>query len=87
MPALVGRYVFGDIRTGRLFCVKADDLRQGSQAPVEELVIRRNGNPVPLISLFPTSRPRADLRFGQDEAGEIYVLTKQDGVIRKIVAG
>ena len=87
VPALVGRYVFGDIRTGRLFCVKADDLRQGSQAPVEELVIRRNGNPVTLISLFPTSRPRADLRFGQDEAGEIYVLTKQDGVIRKIVAG
>ena len=27
---------------------------------------------------------RADLRFGQDELGEIYLLTKQDGVIRKL---
>jgi len=27
---------------------------------------------------------RADLRFGQDELGEIYLLTKQDGVIQKL---
>ena len=27
---------------------------------------------------------RVDLRFGQDEAGEVYILTKQDGRIRKL---
>jgi hypothetical protein len=29
---------------------------------------------------------RADLRFGLDELGEIYVLTKQDGVVRRFAA-
>ena len=28
---------------------------------------------------------RADLRFGVDSAGEIYVMTKTDGFIRKLV--
>jgi len=27
---------------------------------------------------------RADLRFGVDAAGEIYLLTKRDGMIRKL---
>ena len=27
---------------------------------------------------------RVDLRFGQDEAGEVYILTKQDGLIRRL---
>ena len=29
---------------------------------------------------------RVDLRFGQDEAGEIYIMTKQDGKIRSLAA-
>ena len=29
---------------------------------------------------------RVDLRFGRDQAGEIYMLTKQDGKIRKLAA-
>ena len=29
---------------------------------------------------------RVDLRFGEDEAGEMYVMTKQDGVVRRIVS-
>jgi len=27
---------------------------------------------------------RADLRFGTDAAGEIYLLTKRDGMIRRL---
>jgi hypothetical protein len=29
--------------------------------------------------------PRADLRFGLDDLGEIYLLTKRDGRVRRIV--
>ena len=28
---------------------------------------------------------RSDVRFGVDEAGEIYVTSKQDGKVRKLV--
>jgi len=29
--------------------------------------------------------PRADLRFGRDDLGRIYLLTKRDGVVRRLV--
>ena len=43
---------------------------------------------VTLFDLVGTSSVdgRVDLRFGEDEAGEMYVMTKQDGVVRRIVA-
>lgn len=47
------------------------------------LALLENGRPVTLRTLV---GGRIDLRFGQDEAGEIYLLTKQDGKIRKLVA-
>ncbi len=34
-----------------------------------------------------SGRGRVDLRFAEDEEGEVYVLTKPDGMIRRIVAG
>ena len=46
----------------------------------------RGGSPVTLRRLVGGTNGRVDLRFGQDEAGEMYVLTKQDGKIRKIAA-
>jgi mono/diheme cytochrome c family protein len=32
-----------------------------------------------------SGRGRVDLRFAEDDAGELYMLTKADGVIRKVV--
>ena len=32
-----------------------------------------------------SGRGRVDLRFAEDEAGELYVLTKTDGMIRQVV--
>jgi hypothetical protein len=31
-------------------------------------------------------RGRVDMRFAEDEAGELYILTKSDGMIRQVVA-
>jgi hypothetical protein len=38
--------------------------------------------PTPFLDMGNDSR--ADLRFGTDAAGEIYLLTKRDGMIRRL---
>jgi hypothetical protein len=82
MPELSGRYVFGDIVNGRIFHVGIEDLEQGREAEIEELVLLRDGQPITLLDLV--DAPRADLRFGQDGNGEIYITTKQDGMVRTL---
>ena len=86
VPQLAGQYLLGDIVNGRILHVPVDGLNPGAQATLEELRLLRGGSPVTLRTLVGGSNGRVDLRFGQDEAGEIYVLTKQDGKIRKIAA-
>ena len=72
---------------GRIFHVPAASLQLGSQATVHELTLVRDKQTVTLFDLVGTSPVdgRVDLRFGQDESGEMYVLTKQDGKIRRLV--
>ena len=96
IPALRGRFVFGDIPTGRIFyadadaLVMADDDEPDTTAQIYELGLRRDGAPVTLLSLVrsatgPPNVYRTDLRFGVDEDGELYVTTKQDGFIRRLL--
>jgi glucose/arabinose dehydrogenase len=84
LPELQGKYVFGDLVNGRIFVVDVDALVQGSQAQVEELTLTRDGAPTTLLALLGGDF-RADLRFGLDDAGEIYLLTKRDGMVRMLV--
>ena len=83
IPELVGHYILGDLVTGRIFHVPLADLRLGSQAPLTELTLLKDGSVVTLMGLSGVN-DRVDLRFGQDELGELYVLTKQDGRIRRL---
>jgi glucose/arabinose dehydrogenase len=82
VPALAGQYLFGDLVTGRVFHVPASNLKLGRRATIRELTLKRAGVTVTLKGL--AGAARADLRFGQDQAGEVYVMSKQDGVIRKL---
>jgi glucose/arabinose dehydrogenase len=84
IPELEGHYVFGDIVNGRIFHVPVAELVPGQQAEIAELVLLRGGVPMTLLELIGNDF-RADLRFGIDEAGEIYVLTKRDGMVRMLV--
>ena len=84
VPALTGQYLFGDIVNGRVFHVPVDGLRPGHLATIRELALLRNGRSVRLADLVHGQPGRVDLRFGQDERGEVYVLTKQDGMIRSL---
>jgi hypothetical protein len=84
LPQLRGMYVFGDIASGRIFFADAQALNNGRQAIFYELPLYHQGKPKTLKEIVGAAR--ADLRFGIDDRGEIYVLTKQDGMVRRLAA-
>ena len=121
LPALRGKFIFGDIRTGELWwadyeqMLAADDGNPATLADRHEIVVRWN-NPndapdaglqafptvVPIVSASrdarlaaapppagaksPAGASRADIRIAVDSSGELYILTKGDGMIRSVVA-
>lgn len=82
IPQLKGKYIFGDIPTGRLFYVNTADISQGKLAPVKEWRISLTGIPQTFKELHPTAR--VDLHFGRDFYGELYILTKFDGRVYRL---
>ena len=83
IPQLKGKYLFGDIYTGRLFYVEMADLKQGSFAAIKEWKVAVNGISKTLKELCGTDR--VDLHFGKDVKGELYILTKPDGKMYKLI--
>jgi mono/diheme cytochrome c family protein len=83
IPELKGKFIFGDIPDGRLFYIEVSDLSQGRQAPVKEWRVSMDGKKRSLAELCGTAR--VDMRFGRDANGELYVYTKPDGKVYKLV--
>ena len=89
--ALDGDYIFGDLNNGRIF--RADSSRLGLEGPIatdqiDELLLNHAGETKTLLQIVRDqvrNASRTDLRFGRGQFGELYVLTKQDGFIRKLV--
>jgi hypothetical protein len=123
MPQMQGKYIFGDITTGRLFyCNFADMLASNdgirtNVAPIHELQVVYHGVERRFFDLVhdayfsrggiapgralpggavatngndpygvPYGIGRADIRLALGGDGEIYILSKSDGMIRKLVA-
>jgi glucose/arabinose dehydrogenase/mono/diheme cytochrome c family protein len=84
LPALSGKFLFGDIVKGRLFYVEMKDMKAGSQAPIKEWKITLDGVPKTLTELC--GQTKVDERFGRDRRGELYITTKPDGKIYKLVS-
>jgi hypothetical protein len=100
IPALRGKFVFGDIQRGRLFAAelsamkKADDGIPQTVAPVEEIqlyVRDARGNRV-YVSFrelvertMGSSVTRADLHISRSADGELFLTSRQDGMIRMLV--
>ena len=119
LPSLRGKYVFGDITTGRIWwadfkeMLAADDANPATLATLHPLQVRWDmpgDAPDAGAQLFPTMFPvvlaaykarggtdpdlpgtstvsgpgRADIRFAVDAAGELYILSKADGMIRAV---
>ena len=84
LPQLVGKFVFGDIVKGRLFYVEMKDIKLGSQAPIKEWRISLNGSIKTLSELC--GADKVDERFGRDSNGELYITTKPDGKVYRLVS-
>lgn len=100
IPALRGKFIFGDIQRGRLFAAdaaalkKADDGIPQTVAPIEEiqLYIRDASGKRQDLSLqelinktMGATIARADLHLSRSRDGEIFVTSRQDGMIRMLV--
>lgn len=82
LPALQGAYVFGDIADGHVFFVDAGQLANGKPPAIPKGIrLKYFGQEKSLLEIV--GKSRADLHFGMDGAGELYILTKTDGMVRK----
>jgi hypothetical protein len=100
IAALKGKFVFGDIQNGRVFASdlaamkKADDGIPRTVAPIEEvqLYVRdASGKRVDVSfkelveKTMGTSLQRADLHISHSKDGELFLTSRQDGMIRMLV--
>ena len=84
IPQLKGKFLFGDIPTGRLFYIDMADIGKGKQATIKEWKVSIDGSIQTLKTICGTDR--VDLHFGRDDKGELYIMTKPDGKLYKIVS-
>ncbi|MBS1748961.1 MAG: PQQ-dependent sugar dehydrogenase [Bacteroidetes bacterium] len=84
IPQLKGKYLFGDIPSGRLFFLNTAEIQQGKRATIKEWKITFNGAPATLKDICGSQR--VDLHFGRDEKGELYIMTKADGKLYKLTS-
>ena len=100
IEALRGKFVFGDLVRGRVFAADlaamkaADDGVPGTVAPVEEIqlyVRDPSGNRVSVSFRELIERTngaaaeRADLHLSRSRDGELFLTSRQDGMIRMLV--
>lgn len=83
IPALRGKYIFGDISLGTLFYSEVNEMVAGVQAPVYRLQVAMDGQLSTMAKI--AGHRRVDLRIGFDDEGELYLLTKGNGGVYKIV--
>jgi hypothetical protein len=100
IPALLGKFVFGDINRGRVFAAdtaalkKADDGIPRTVAPIEEIQLyTRDASGARVDVTFKglveqamgTTLSRADLHISRSQGGELFLTSRQDGWIRMLV--
>lgn len=83
VPQLQGKYIFGEIVRGRVFYLNLNEMKEGSPAKIQEFPLALAGQPTTLKDQCKVDK--VDLRIGRDAAGELYLMTKSDGVMYKIV--
>ncbi len=94
VPQLTGRLLFGDMPSGELFHVTADDLPKGGQDAIRRVLFRTAtaAEPRTFLQIVQektrsqgrAAAARADMRFDSNAAGQIVLLNKADGTIRVI---
>ncbi len=116
IPALRGKYIFGDISTGNIWyadyqeMLVADDGNPktmaemhpvkvrwskpggsaetyGSMAPITQAIYHARGGKAEVLpgTAKVANEGRSDIHFAVDADGELYILSKSDGMIRAVV--
>jgi hypothetical protein len=83
LPQLLGKYIFGDISLGTMFYSEVAEMNEGQQAPVYRLQLEIGGQVSDMATI--TGSQRVDLRLGTDGAGELYLMSKGNGAVYKVV--
>lgn len=82
LPLLKGKYVFGDIVSGKLYFVENDSLVPGQQAQIYSLDVQFEGKATDLKTI--NQGEKVSLRLGMDDAGRLYLMTQSDGRVYQI---
>ncbi len=83
IPLLKNKYVFGDIPRGTLFYSEVSEIIEGKQAPIYKIGLELNGKSTSLSGI--SEEERVDLRFGMDGSNELYMFTKSNGKVYKVI--
>jgi hypothetical protein len=83
IPLLKGKYIFGDIPLGLLFFSDVSEITEGEQAAIYKIGLELDGISTSFGEI--SKQERVDLRFGKDSFGELYIFTKSNGKVYKII--
>lgn len=92
IPQLANLVLWGDMPTGEIFYLDADDLPEGGQDPIRRVLLNDGGEAKTLLQLIQGKNRaqgrdpagRTDMRMGSDSEGRVYILNKYDGVVRRL---
>ncbi|MBL7697429.1 MAG: PQQ-dependent sugar dehydrogenase [Chitinophagaceae bacterium] len=79
---LLGKFIFGDINSGRLFFVETKNLVASKQTPIQEFGVVYHGEQSTMQRVCENNR--VDMRLGIDHKGEMYLLSKNAGKVYRI---
>ena len=90
---LANMVIFGDLPSGEVFAISADNLPSGGQAVIRRVLFRDGGQQRTLLQLIQAKNQtqsrqpatRADVKVAAGPEGRVLLLNKGDGVIREIV--
>jgi hypothetical protein len=93
IPQLTGKLIFGDNPTGELLYVDADHLPKGGPGAIRRLMIEEGDTRTTLLALIQaknkkqgrTPATRTDMRMNLGPHGEVFVMNKMDGCIRRLI--
>ena len=93
IPQLANRVLFGDLPSGEIFHIDADNLPNGGQDAIRRVLLNDDGEAKTLLQLIQEKNreqgkepaTRADLRYGTGPDGQVFIMNKQDGNIRLLV--
>ncbi len=93
IPQLANLLLFGDGPSGEVFHVDADELPEGGQDSIRRVLFEHEGETRTFLQLIQekniaqgrTPTRRADVRLETGPGGQVFLLNKHDGVIRRLV--